>query len=33
MLQKILVAVDGSEFSKKALEFARERAQKFDGSL
>ena len=33
MLQKILVAVDGSEYSKKALEFACELAQKFDGSL
>jgi nucleotide-binding universal stress UspA family protein len=33
MLQKILVAVDGSEFSKKALEFACELARKFDGSL
>ncbi len=33
MLQKILVAVDGSEYSKKALEFACELARKFDGSL
>lgn len=33
MLQKILVAVDGSEFSKKALEFATELAEKFEGSL
>jgi nucleotide-binding universal stress UspA family protein len=33
MLQKILVAVDGSEYSKKALEFACELAKKFDGSL
>ncbi len=33
MLQKILVAVDGSEFSKKALEFACELAEKFEGSL
>jgi nucleotide-binding universal stress UspA family protein len=33
MLQKILVAVDGSEYSKKALEFACELAEKFDGSL
>lgn len=33
MLQKILVAVDGSEYSKKALEFASELAQKFDASL
>ena len=33
MLQKILVAVDGSEYSKKALEFACELAQKFDSSL
>jgi nucleotide-binding universal stress UspA family protein len=33
MLKKILVAVDGSEYSKKALEFACELAAKFDGSL
>lgn len=33
MLRKILVAVDGSEYSKKALEFACELAQKFDSSL
>ena len=33
MLQKILVAVDGSEYSKKALEFACELAEKFGGSL
>jgi nucleotide-binding universal stress UspA family protein len=33
MLQKILVAVDGSEYSKKALELACELAKKFDGSL
>jgi nucleotide-binding universal stress UspA family protein len=33
MLQKILVAVDGSEYSKKALEFACELAEKFDGTL
>ena len=33
MLQKILVAVDGSEYSKKALVFAGELAQKFDASL
>ena len=33
MLQEILVAVDGSEYSKKALEFACELARKFDGSL
>jgi nucleotide-binding universal stress UspA family protein len=33
MLQKILVAVDGSEYSKKALDFACELAEKFDSSL
>lgn len=33
MLKKILVPVDGSEYSKKALEFACELADKFDGSL
>lgn len=33
MLQKILVAVDGSGYSKKALEFACELAEKFHGSL
>ena len=33
MLQKILVAVDGSEYSKKALDFACELAAKFDSSL
>jgi nucleotide-binding universal stress UspA family protein len=33
MLQHILVAVDGSEYSRKALEFACELAEKFDGSL
>lgn len=33
MLQKILVAVDGSEYSKTALEFAIEVAQKFNASL
>ena len=33
MLQKILVAVDGSDYSKKALEFACELAEKFEGSL
>lgn len=33
MLQKILVAVDGSEYSKKALEFACELTEKFDGTL
>ena len=33
MLQEILVAVDGSEYSKKALEFASELARKLDGSL
>ena len=33
MLQKILVAVDGSEYSKKALELACALAEKFDSSL
>jgi nucleotide-binding universal stress UspA family protein len=33
MLQKILVAVDGSKYSKKALDFACELAAKFDSSL
>jgi nucleotide-binding universal stress UspA family protein len=33
MLEKILVAVDGSEYSKKALELACQLAAKFDGSL
>jgi nucleotide-binding universal stress UspA family protein len=33
MLQKILVAVDGSEYSKKALDFACELAAKFNASL
>jgi nucleotide-binding universal stress UspA family protein len=33
MLTKILVPVDGSEYSKKALELACELADKFDGSL
>lgn len=33
MLQKILVAVDGSDDSKKALEFGCELADKFGGSL
>ena len=33
MLQKILVAVDGSEYSKKALELACALAEKFDASL
>lgn len=33
MLDKILVALDGSEYSKKALEFACELAEKFDGTL
>lgn len=33
MLQKILVAVDGSEYSQKALELACQLTEKFDGSL
>jgi nucleotide-binding universal stress UspA family protein len=33
MLQKILVAIDGSEYSKKALEFACELAGKFGSGL
>ena len=33
MLDKILVAVDGSEYSKKALEFAIELADKFAARL
>lgn len=33
MLDKILIALDGSEYSKKALEFACELAEKFDGTL
>lgn len=33
MLEKILVAVDGSEFSKKALELATEIAERFDSRL
>ena len=33
MLEKILVAVDGSEYSQKALELACQLAGKFDGSL
>jgi len=33
MLDNILVAVDGSEYSKKALEFAIELADKFSGRL
>lgn len=33
MLEKILVAVDGSEYSQKALELACQLADKFDGSL
>lgn len=33
MLDKILVAVDGSEYSKKALEFAIELADKFAAGL
>lgn len=33
MGKKILVPVDGSEYSQKALEFACEFAEKFDGTL
>ena len=33
MLERILVAVDGSEYSKKALEFACEMADKFGSQL
>lgn len=33
MLQKILVAVDGSEYSQKALELACQLTEKFEGSL
>ena len=33
MLQKILVAVDGSEYSQKALELACQLTEKFDGTL
>lgn len=33
MLEHIIVAVDGSEYSQKALEFACQLAEKFDGSL
>lgn len=33
MLQKILVAVDGSEYSERALGFACELADRFDGKL
>ena len=33
MLEKILVAVDGSEYSQKALELACQLTEKFDGSL
>jgi nucleotide-binding universal stress UspA family protein len=33
MLEKILVAVDGSEYSKKALELACQLTEKFEGSL
>lgn len=33
MFEKILVPVDGSEYSKKALELACELADKFDGRL
>jgi len=33
MLENLLVAIDGSEYSKKALEFAIELADKFSGRL
>ena len=33
MLEKILVAVDGSEYSQKALEFACELAERFSSTL
>lgn len=33
MVKNILVAVDGSEYSKKALEFACEMADRFDSAL
>ena len=33
MLQKILVGVDGSEYSQKALELACQLTEKFNGSL
>jgi len=33
MLKNILVPIDGSEYSQKALEFACELADKFDGNL
>jgi nucleotide-binding universal stress UspA family protein len=33
MLEKILIAVDGSEYSKNALELACQLTEKFDGSL
>jgi nucleotide-binding universal stress UspA family protein len=33
MAKKILVAIDGSEYSKKALEFACEMAQRFEAAV
>lgn len=33
MFNKILVAVDGSDYSKKALDYALELAEKFDGKI